>query len=515
MIEAIKISNIDRAKNAMVAALGSDAVLTTDEQVKEFRDPYEGAGATDFQPSFVVQPTTVEEVQEIVRIARDVGVPIWTSSTGRNYGYGGSAPVVSGSIVLNFRRMNKVLEINEEAGYALVEPGVRFFDLYDAIKAQGAKLMMSCPDIGWGSLVGNALDHGYGYTEMGDHSEAVCGMEVVLASGEVLRTGLGAVTKSPMWQRRKRGFGPQLDNLFMQSNYGIVTKMGRWLSPQPEVIATGSLICDTDDGIVAMIDALRPLMLDGTIQGRPLITSSPEPKDGRAKPGEDTIGASKQKKISAAYPPGRWNARISFYGHESMVNAREVIVRKAFERLPNVTMEIRKYPGNVDRKDVNPLDLVAAGIPNMFLLDELYKHFGLSVGHVCYSPSIPFTGKDAQRHERVIQEIQRDLGLVGGFGWIADARCLQGVSMIMYDVDNKEEILSSHEAVRRMLEKGAELGWTEYRAHPSLIEAVASHFDFGDHSLFKVYGKIKDALDPAGILSPGNHGIWPSDQHWQ
>ncbi|MDD0857744.1 hypothetical protein NHF46_08275 [Arthrobacter alpinus] len=109
-------------------------------------------------------------------------------------------------------------------------------------------------------------------------------MEVVLASGDVVRTGLGAMTNSPMWQRHKRGFGPSLDSLFMQSNFGIVSKMGVWLMPEPEVFATGSIICHNDEDIAPLIDALRPLVLDGTIQGLPLITSSPEPEDGRANP---------------------------------------------------------------------------------------------------------------------------------------------------------------------------------------------------------------------------------------
>ena len=79
---------------------------------------------------------------------------------GRNNGYGGPAPRVRGSVIVNLRRMNRVLEINEELGYAVVEPGVRWFDLYEAIQAGGHKLMLSIADLGWGSVVGNTLDHG-------------------------------------------------------------------------------------------------------------------------------------------------------------------------------------------------------------------------------------------------------------------------------------------------------------------------------------------------------------------
>ena len=99
-----------------------------------------------------VMPTTVEEIQEILRVANEHGVPLWTHGTGRNNGYGGPAPRVRGSVIVSLRNMNRVLEINEELGYAVVEPGVRWFDLYEAIKAGNHRLMLSIADLGWGGV---------------------------------------------------------------------------------------------------------------------------------------------------------------------------------------------------------------------------------------------------------------------------------------------------------------------------------------------------------------------------
>ena len=137
----------------------------------------------------------MEQVQKIVRIANHYSIPLYTISTGRNLAYGGSAPVHSGSVVLDLKRMNKILEVNEEQAYALVEPGVSYFDLYRYIRDRKLKLWIDCPDPGWGSVIGNALDHGAGRTPLPyrDHFGAHCGMEVVLANGEVVRTGMGAL----------------------------------------------------------------------------------------------------------------------------------------------------------------------------------------------------------------------------------------------------------------------------------------------------------------------------------
>jgi 4-cresol dehydrogenase (hydroxylating) len=177
---------IASAIDDFVEALGRESVLVGDD-VDEYRDPYSYPGWDDFTTSAVVQPETVEQVQAVVRIANEHRVPLWTFSQGRNNAYGGPAPRVKGSVLVSLRRMNRVLEVNEELAYALVEPGVRFFDIHEAL--QGKRLWSSMPDLGWGSLVGNTLDHGFGYTPYGDHVATQCGMEVVLANGDVLRTG--------------------------------------------------------------------------------------------------------------------------------------------------------------------------------------------------------------------------------------------------------------------------------------------------------------------------------------
>lgn len=62
-------------------------------------------------------------------------------------------------------------------------------------------------------------------------------MEVVLPNGEVLRTGMGALpgkdgADNPTWQSFQAAYGPYVDGIFCQSNYGIVTKMGFWLMPE-------------------------------------------------------------------------------------------------------------------------------------------------------------------------------------------------------------------------------------------------------------------------------------------
>src|SRR5579871_3444212 len=179
------------------------------EKVAGYYDPYTISNDPErYRAYAALAPASTEQVQEIVKVANELRVPLWTVSRGKNFAYGGAAPVLSGSVVLDLSRMNRVLEVNEKFGYALVEPGVSYFDLYKYIQERGLKLWIDVPDPGWGSVVGNALDHGVGYTPYGDHFGMQCGMEVVLANGEIVRTGMGAMPGNNTWQLFKYGFGP-------------------------------------------------------------------------------------------------------------------------------------------------------------------------------------------------------------------------------------------------------------------------------------------------------------------
>ena len=200
-----------------------------------------------------------------MRIANEFRVPLYPISTGRNLGYGGSAPVLSGSVVLDLKRMNRILEVDERNAYALVEPGVSYFDLYRHIQERSSSSGSIAPTPGWGSVIGNALDHGVGYTmnPYRDHWDGHCGLEVVTGGGELVRTGMGALPGSKTWQHFKYGYGPHLDGMFSQSNFGVVTKMGVWLMPEPEAYIEGQALVFKHDDIIPLVEHMKYFMNTG------------------------------------------------------------------------------------------------------------------------------------------------------------------------------------------------------------------------------------------------------------
>ena len=73
----------------------------------------------------------------------------------------------------------------------------------------------------------------------------------MLGNGEVLRTGDGALDSKDLmnWHTSKYSFGPILDGLFTQSNYGIVTRMGVWLLPRPPAVRSFHFTFPDDDDL--------------------------------------------------------------------------------------------------------------------------------------------------------------------------------------------------------------------------------------------------------------------------
>ncbi|MFA7541671.1 MAG: FAD-dependent oxidoreductase, partial [Lysobacterales bacterium] len=125
------------------ALLGADNVLVEDQQLVPYGKVMMSVANDEHAPSAALIATTVEQVQGIVRICNEHRIPIWTISTGRNFGYGSAAPVQRGQVILDLKKMNRILKIDPDLCYALVEPGVTYGQLYDYIQEHDLPLMLS------------------------------------------------------------------------------------------------------------------------------------------------------------------------------------------------------------------------------------------------------------------------------------------------------------------------------------------------------------------------------------
>ena len=218
------------------------------------------------QPGAIVFPTTVEETSTVVKLANEFQVPVWPVSKGRNWGYGSATPEVDNTVVLHLERMNRILEVSEDLAYAVVEPGVTYRQLKEHLLKSGSRLWCDCTDgPPEGSVLGNALERGMGVTHYADHFGTLCGLEVVLADGSIIRTGGGAFGRCPTWNTHKWGVGPYIEGLFSQANFGIVVKAGIWLFPKPESYCAFTFDLARDEDFPRLVDMVRELTLAGLL----------------------------------------------------------------------------------------------------------------------------------------------------------------------------------------------------------------------------------------------------------
>lgn len=509
-------------------AVGREWVFTSDEDIALYRDAYSPLWGEPEErvASAAVAPDKVEQVQQVVKIANTYKIPIYPVSTGRNLGYGGSAPAYSGSVVLDLKRMNRILDVNERNASCLVEPGVSYFDLVRYIDDKGYKVWVDIPDPGWGSPVGNSLDHGGGYLQpqFRNHFDSHCGMEVVLANGDLLRTGMGALPGAQTWQDYKFGYGPWIDGMFSQSNFGVVTKMGFWLMPRPDAYLTGTVTVPKWNDLIPLVDTLNILENSGVSNGMPGLGMPA--RGGFGAPGDPEL-TGLLASATAGSPEGLdayiarkglacWSCTVKFYGPAKAIAASWEYARDMFSAaIPEAKFqEGESYKLPLTPEQRQRVHKPEFGIPSLEMFSigarsELNPT--PSNGHAWFSPIIPRTGEAIFEANRVFSQAARDLNLPFlGFSlpstyWMRSFIFLFGFP-ITRDVETNRQ---NREAYKRLVDICAEHGWGEYRTAPAYQDAVMNTYSFNNHALRRFHETVKDAVDPNGILSAGRYGIWP------
>jgi len=230
------------SKEKLVQIVGASNVSTETATLDEYSRDMSFVNAV--RPAFVVKPANAEQVQKIVRLANETQTPLVPMSSGSPHFRGDPVPSAGGSVVVDLRKMNKVIFVDRPRRVAMVEPGVTFGDLIPAVKKEGLRLNMPLLPRKTKSVVGSILEREpvtmpkYQW----DISDPLACTEVFFGTGDEFRTGqaAGPGTVEEQWKvggLQKAPYGPGTASWHRliqgaQGTMGIVT----WASMRCEIL---------------------------------------------------------------------------------------------------------------------------------------------------------------------------------------------------------------------------------------------------------------------------------------
>jgi glycolate oxidase len=410
---------------------------------------------------FVVMPQTVEEIQSIVKLANQEKIPI--TPMGGGLTLSGLIIPVKGGIVMDMKRMNKVIEINEYSKYALIEAGVTTGQLLSYLNEKYPKLQPPVPDAPPSATVaGNVLIHGSGYLSQkyGDHADMINGLEVVLPTGDVCKIGSCAV--SDYWFAR--GPIPDLVGLFTSSfgTMGIVTKLSVQIFYKPkfrEVVF--GLLKDPKDIPNILVKVTETGLAEDVLLGM-----------------QDKPDWMKGYVFVIAYVTGESEEEIDTHVKKFKKVYRKAKARymKTPERIRDIYMEKPIFAATAaDFRKGGGFEYVGANMP-LEKIPEAYRRGA---------------------------EISKKYGIIPTLG----SRLIGGTHNIMMffsysfnradpkDMENARNAL--HDTNKMVLEIGGIPWKVELDGQQMVLDKMDSNFK-------KTFKKIRDTLDPNGIMNPGN-----------
>lgn len=537
--------NSDRLSQAlekMLSVVGSENLITQRQQLEELSKDI--IPETQLASGYIF-PGNLDELKQILAIACEFQISLWPVSQGKNWGYGGSSPVTKGSLVVNLSRLNKIIEVHTELAYAVIEPGVTFRQLHQYLVDQNLQLWIDCtdgpPD---GSVMGNSLERGVGETDYGDHFGNICGMEVLLPNGDLIRTGGGPFENFRSWNTYKWGLGPYIEGLFSQSNFGIVTKIGVWLRPKPEYFTSCIFELNDKKNFPKLIDSIRTLQLSGTLVSKIHLIND------TATIAVTIEDFNNPQETLNGYQFSSWSFAAGVYGNKDQVKSDIKQIKKILSPLgkldfidqriifliQKVIHTLRGWQESTFLKIISnlickkiigkPLTLLEV-LPHVHAIEQGYpsdyfvRHAYLksktpkpkqgevnpvkdNCGLIWLGPMVPMIGAEMQKLNLEAERLYKKFGFDMYIAlMIANPRTGIALFSIFFDKTNVIETQLAKELYFALGELIQNLGYQQYRTSTLYMNQILSQ----SPEYKKFCDNLKKAIDPQGILAPGKYGI--------
>ncbi|MDK9719046.1 MAG: FAD-binding protein [Trichlorobacter sp.] len=428
----------------------------------------------EFLPSAVVHPANAEETAAVLRLANSRKFPVFPRGAGS--GFTGGALPKAGGVVLVTTRMNKILRIDTENLIAEVEPGVVTEDFQKAVEKLGLFYPPDPASLKFSTLGGNVAENAGGprCVKYGVTKDFVMGLELVLPTGEIIRTGT---------ETYKAVVGYDLTRLLCGSEgtLGVITKIIFKLLPLPEAKKTMLTIFDSIDGAAQAVS---------TIIGNRIIPTTLEFMDYA------TLQCV-EKRFNLGIPPeGRAVLLIEVDGDTELIEKQAARIHELIKPLGLVQFRAAKD---------------AAESEALWKVRRLVSPSLRDVNPHKFNEDIVVPRSKVPVVIREIEKIQQkyDIPIVN-FGHAGDGNIHVNV-MINKEVPGQEE--KAHEAIKEIFQAALDLNGTMSGEHGvGLAKQPYIEMELTPTQIKTMQG-IKLALDPNNILNPGKIFPWKEFSH--
>jgi FAD/FMN-containing dehydrogenase len=251
-------------KNDLTKIVGAANVSDDPEALLSYSSDY--SLSTPGTPNYIARPKNTEEVQKVVRLANETGVPVVPVSSGIHF-YGNTIPKLGG-IVLDLRRMNRILEVDLDNKMVRVEPGVTWGQLQ--AEAARMKMMGLCPLLPHPlkSVLTSHLEREPMLIPKFEYAGSMVTLEVVFADGQAFRTGSACVPGFPdksMAEGVNPGGPGYLSYNWLvqgaQGTMGVVTWVKVKMAPRPRIDKTFFIPFDNLEDAVQLVYNVQRRMI--------------------------------------------------------------------------------------------------------------------------------------------------------------------------------------------------------------------------------------------------------------
>jgi len=477
----------------LVEIVGRENVLDNPEILNEYAGDYRFTPPKT--PVCIVQPANIIELKGIIKWANEKSVPLVPVSSGAPHFRGDTVPAVEGAVIVDLRRMNKIIRIDPSNRVAIVEPGVTFGELQTELAGSGMSAYLPLSPRSSKSVLASVLER-EPVTMPGIHFDSTDPMlcaEIVFGTGDSMRTGeaAGPDTLEEQWEIGKAQmspFGPtQMDPQRLvsgaQGTIGILTWMSikvRHLSAQSRAFL---IPCDILESLIELSYKLTRIRFTGNIfilnglNLACLLKHTPE-----------EIRDSGKK-----LPP--WVMFVSCEGYgllpEEKVQYLEADLKDLAE---SYGVKVETAAGDIEADEV--ADLLTVPSPDPYWKQRLKGGFSELFFLTTQGKTVEFT--------KIMDEIAGQLGYPAGHTGVYIQPVAQGTSChcefdFYYDPASQEVAEKTREIIAEAADKMEAMGAFFSRPYSEWVDVAYRRSQDTAH----MQKKVKGVFDPNSILNPG------------